>query len=132
MVGIKPPLHYTYNGNENIIQGIALREYYSAIDVFSEIMSYHEKTKNYPKNLVIQYMAHVIHLATQMAAFEKNFIQDVIDMKNQQTQMQMFSASYALFKKIQCVMKKKGFLKVSGSFRMTNQNKGEAMALGFG
>jgi len=132
MGGMKPPLYYSYQAKEDIIQTLALREYYSSISVFAEIMVFHEKTGNYPKNLVIEYMGHVIHLAAQMAAFEKKFIDRIIELKNEKTQFEMFNVAYKLFKDIQSKMKEKGFLKVSGSFRMSTTAKGEAMALGYG
>ena len=132
MGGMKPPLHYSFQAKEDIILTIALREYYSSISVFAEIMTFHEKTKQYPKNLVIEYMGHVIHLALQMSAWEKKFIDKIIELKNEKTQFEMFNKAYELFKVIQSKMKEKGFLKVSGSFRMTTQAKGEAMALGYG
>jgi len=131
MPGVKPPLHYSYRAKEDIIQGLALREYYSSIEVFSEIMAYHEKTGNYPRNLVIEFISHVINLSLQMSAFEKKFLDDIISLKNKPTQMAKFFESYELFKRIQSKMKQKGFLKVSGSFRMSNKAKGEGMALGF-
>lgn len=132
MAGVKPPLHYKYQAKEEIIQTQALREYYTSISVFSEIMTFHEKTKNYPKNLVIEYMGHVIHLALQMSAFDKTFIERIIKLKNEKTQFDKFNCTYTLFKDIQSIMKLKGFLKISGSFRMTAEAKGEAMALGYG
>lgn len=128
----RPPIRYQVQSKEEVLLAYILREYYAAIGSLSETFNYYKKTGKYPIQEVRDFISHTTHLATQMQIYQKKYATKVIEILQTEEMKGAFNKSYSLFGKIQTLMQKKGFLRVSGGFKVNDSNKAKSIALGMG